>query len=177
MLTTIAFANAANAVINRWMFGPSLMPDEMFNPDSRLDSIERDGWSIKGPQSFMPPPEAKGNPGGQSVGTIAISKDTLPKPEFTIEKLQHEYKHAEDFGVSGNWNKAAGESYQSAIQNHFVSATDIFKSTYRGQEVFVYINKSTGVGAYTNLSGGYIGGWKFSPGQIAFHFSNGIRIN
>jgi len=101
----------------------------------------------------------------------------LPNASFTTSKLQHEFKHARDFGVTGNWNKATGEAYQKAIQNHISTATDVFKSTYRGQEVNTFINKSTGIGAYTDLSGNYIGGWKFSAEQIDFHFTNGIKIN
>ncbi len=66
----------------------------------------------------------------------------LPDNTFTTKKLQHEFKHAGDFGVKGNWNKATGEAYKNAIQNHINTATDIYKSTYRGQDVHVYINKT-----------------------------------
>lgn len=66
--------------------------------------------------------------------------------------------------------------YQKAIKYHINSANDIYKSTYRGKEVYVYINKKTGVGAYTDLSGNYIGGWQFSSEQINFHEANGTKI-
>ena len=100
----------------------------------------------------------------------------LPNTSFTASKLQHEFKHASDFGVTGNWNKATGEAYQKAIQNHIDTATDVYKSTYRGQDVNVFINKNTGVGTYTDLSGNYIGGWKFSSDQMNFHLTNGTKI-
>ena len=100
----------------------------------------------------------------------------LPDATFTTKKLQHEFKHAGDFDVTGNWNKATGEVYQKAIQNHIETATDVYKSTYRGDDVYVYINKNTSVGAYTDLSGNYIGGWKFNSNQIDFHLGNGIKI-
>ncbi len=100
----------------------------------------------------------------------------LPNTSFTTSKLQHEFKHAGDFGVTGNWNKATGEVYQKAIQNHIDTATDVYKLTYRGQDVNVFINKNTGVGAYTDLSGNYIGGWKFSSDQMNFHLTNGTKI-
>ena len=100
----------------------------------------------------------------------------LPNTLFTSSKLQHEFKHAGDFGVTGNWNNANAKLYQRAIQNHINTAKNVYKSTYRGQNVNVYINKNTGVGAYTDLSGNYIGGWKFTPDQIKFHLTNGTKI-
>jgi hypothetical protein len=113
---------------------------------------------------------------GREILEGAAKTVELPSASFTASKLQHEFKHAGDFGVTGNWNKATGEAYQKAIQNHIDTATDVYRSTYRGQDVNVYINKSTGVGAYTDLSGNYIGGWKFSPDQMNFHLTNGTKI-
>lgn len=107
-------------------------------------------------------------------GTAKAAK--LPNTSFTINKLQHEFKHAGDFRVTGNWNKVTGEIYQKAIQKHIDTAKDVYKSTYRGQDVYVYINKSTGVGEYTDLLGNYVGGWKFSSDQINFHLKNGAKI-
>lgn len=100
----------------------------------------------------------------------------LPDTTFTTKKLQHEFKHAGDFGVKGNWNKATCEAYQKAIQNHIDTATDVYKSTYRGEGVYVYINKNTRVGAYTDLFGNYVGGWKFSTDQMNFHLTMGTKI-
>ena len=90
--------------------------------------------------------------------------------------MQHEFKHAEDFGITGNWNKANEELYKQAIQDHINDATDIYQSTYRGQDVYTFINTDTSVGAYTDLSGNYIGGWKFSGSQLDFHTENGIKL-
>ena len=100
----------------------------------------------------------------------------LPDTKFTTKKLQHEFKHAGDFGVTGNWNKATSEAYQKAIKNHIDTATDVYKSTYRGDDVYVYINRNTGVGAYTDMSGNYVGGWKFNSDQMNFHLTNGTKI-
>jgi len=124
------------------------------------------GWSPGG---------SKGT-GTAGPGEKIPSKAELPQSRFTTEKLQHEFKHSQDFGIPGKWNKSAGGIYQSTIESHINVATDVFKSTYRGQDVYVYINKGTGLGAYTDLSGNYIGGWKFSEAQINFHVTNGIQI-
>ena len=66
--------------------------------------------------------------------------------------------------------------YEKAIKDHIDGATDIFKSKYRGDEVFVHFNKKTGVGTYTDMNGNYVGGWKFNQKQIDFHIQNGVKI-
>ncbi|AKB28470.1 hypothetical protein MSSIT_1751 [Methanosarcina siciliae T4/M] len=106
-----------------------------------------------------------------------IKRTDLPNTKITSSKLQHEWKHASDFGIKGNWNKANGDLYEKAIQNHIITAPEVYKSTYRqNQDVYVYLNKETGVGVYTDLSGNYIGGWKFSREQIKYHTTNGLKI-
>jgi len=109
------------------------------------------------------------------TGSQSVTK-TLPKTKYETSKLQHEWKHAKDFGIDGNWNKTNGVKYQEAIQKHIDTASDIFESTYGGDSVYVYINKNTSVGAYVDMAGNYVGGWKFSAEQIAYHISNGIKI-
>ena len=97
--------------------------------------------------------------------------------EITTKKLQHEFKHAKDFGLEDKiWNSIAKLKYEKAIKDHIDGATDIFKSKYRGDEVFVHFNKKTGVGTYTDMNGNYVGGWKFNKKQIDFHIQNGVKI-
>jgi pyocin large subunit-like protein len=113
---------------------------------------------------------------GNHIDNI-VKRTDLPTTKITSVKLQHEWKHASDFGIEGNWNKANGDLYEKTIQNHINTAPEVYKSTYRQhQDVYVYLNKETGVGAYTDLSGNYIGGWKFSPEQIKYHTTNGIQL-
>lgn len=50
------------------------------------------------------------------------------------------------------------------------------QSTYRGNDVIIYINSTTGNGTHFDLSGNFIGGWKFSVEQLQFHLQNGIPI-
>ncbi|WP_147297508.1 colicin D domain-containing protein [Lachnotalea glycerini] len=104
------------------------------------------------------------------------SKTNLPKTEYTKSKLQHEYKHAEDFGVEGNWNNNKAKEYQKAIQKHIDNAPDVYKSKYRGEDVYVYLNEETSLGAYVDMNGNYIGGWKFNSKQINYHLTNGVKI-
>ena len=105
-----------------------------------------------------------------------ITVDSIPNTQFADKKLQHEFKHAGDFGINGNWNKSMAAEYQQAIQSHINNATDVYASKYRGGDVYVYYNQNTGIGAYVDCQGSYIGGWRFSSNQIGYHQNNGIKI-
>lgn len=105
-----------------------------------------------------------------------INASSIPETQFTVNKLQHEYKHAGDFGITGNWNNSKAVEYQQAIESHISSATDIFISKYKGDDVYVYFNSRTQIGAYVDYRGSYVGGWKFSQNQINYHMNNGIKL-
>ena len=121
-------------------------------------------------------PETNNTDSNNNSNKTNNTTSKLPQTKYETSKLQHEWKHASDFGIDGNWNKANASAYQNAIQNHINNASDIFKSTYRGEQVYVYINQTSGLGAYVDMYGNYIGGWKFTAEQILFHIQNGIRI-
>ncbi|WP_244912788.1 colicin D domain-containing protein [Paenibacillus pasadenensis] len=108
-----------------------------------------------------------------SLGIWVHNIERLPVTSFTTQKLQHEWKHAKNFGINGNSNKAGWASYQQAIEKHIQGASNVWKSKYRGNDVYVYYDKNTGLGAYTDLNGNYVGGWKFSDAQVEFHTNNG----
>ena len=108
--------------------------------------------------------------------SVKGNKGKIPESKYTTAKLQHEYKHAGDFGIKGNWNGNNAKLYQEAIQNHIDTAPEIYKSVYRGQAVYVYLNRITSVGAYIDMNGNYIGGWKFNANQINYHVTHGIKI-
>ncbi|MBQ6230810.1 MAG: hypothetical protein IJJ74_06790 [Eubacterium sp.] len=105
-----------------------------------------------------------------------IGIESIPETKFTTNKLQHEFSHASDFGIEGNWNSAKGIEYQNAIQNNINNATDIYISKYRGTDVYVYYNSNTGLGSYVDYLGNYVGGWKFSTNQLNYHITNGLKI-
>jgi RHS repeat-associated protein len=54
-----------------------------------------------------------------------ILRTDLPSTKITTQKLQHEWKHASDFGIDGKWNRANGDLYEKAIQNHINTASKI----------------------------------------------------
>ncbi len=131
------------------------LPDNDLIEDSVQDAIE-DGVSdetIKGASGFK-----------------------LETPKYNTSKLQHEFKHSSDFGINGSWNKASGEAFKNALVNHVNTSDTILKSTFRGDDVIVYFNKTTGLGTYFDLSGNFVSGWKLNPNQLHFHFIYGVRL-
>lgn len=105
-----------------------------------------------------------------------LTRDSLPETKYTTSKLQHEFRHANDFGIEGSWNKQNGIAFQEAIQNHIDTSPEVYLSTYKWEQVYVYYNPETGLGAYVDLQGNFICGWKLSESQIYFHLTNGILI-
>ncbi|WP_058487085.1 colicin D domain-containing protein [Defluviitalea phaphyphila] len=83
-----------------------------------------------------------------------VIKVELPSLNISEKQLQKKFKHAIDFRIKENFNKINVKLFKEAIINYVNSATDIFKSTYRGQYVYVYLKD--GLGVYTDLSGNFI---------------------
>lgn len=104
------------------------------------------------------------------------SEANLPDTSFETRSLQHEYKHAGDFGITGNWNANNGELFKEAIKNHIDVAPEVYLSTYRGNNVYVYFDPDTKLGVYVDMNGNFVSGWKLSEAQINFHTNNGTRI-
>ena len=94
--------------------------------------------------------------------------------EIPMNKLQHEFKHAIDFGIQGNWNKANGELFNNAIHRHVNNISNPVTGTYRGTlNVKHYYDPTTGVNVMVNTSGEFVGGWKLSSQQVSNLLRNG----
>ncbi|MEM0938685.1 MAG: colicin D domain-containing protein [Bacteroidota bacterium] len=85
----------------------------------------------------------------------------------TTKQLQTKFKHAADFGVTGNWNKAAAGRFNSAINQHINSpGIKIIQGTYHKQPAIHYLNPKTGLNVISRPNGQFWSGWKLSPGQL-----------
>jgi len=81
-------------------------------------------------------------------------------------KLNHEFKHAPDFGVNGNWNKPNAKAFEQAIQDHVANAPYQSQGTYRGtQSVTHYFDSATDLWVSVDPSGNFVAGWRLSPAQ------------
>jgi hypothetical protein len=88
-------------------------------------------------------------------------------------QLQKKYKHAKDFGVTGNYNLINRTKFENALRNHVDDSTEIYLSRYSGDDVFVFVKGDKFV--YTKTSGDFISGWKYTSEQIKFHRTNGMK--
>lgn len=87
----------------------------------------------------------------------------------TSRKLQAKFKHAGDFGVVGNYNKANAAKFSSALNQHInAPGTQIIQGAYRNANnpVTFYLNPNTGLNVVATRSGQFITGSKLSPAQV-----------
>jgi RHS repeat-associated protein len=94
---------------------------------------------------------------------------------FDPRKLQHEFKHAGDFGITGKWNKQNASAYQQALENHVTGKnTQTITGTYRGTiSVTHYFDPTTGLNVMVDTNGNYVAGWRLSSDQIKYLTTTG----
>ncbi|HIE5768753.1 TPA: RHS repeat-associated core domain-containing protein [Proteus mirabilis] len=86
---------------------------------------------------------------------------------FDSKQLQKKFKHAIDFGVTGNANKIGIAKFEIAMKNHMnLSSTIKIKGQYRwDQDVYHYFNPETNLNVMIDMDGKFISGWKLSEKQ------------
>jgi len=62
--------------------------------------------------------------------------------KISPQTLQKKFKHASEFGVSGNYSPVNAAKFQQAIKKHVAdSTTKVIRGTYRGQPVKGHLEK------------------------------------
>lgn len=90
------------------------------------------------------------------------------------KSLQKKFKHANDFGVEGNYSVDNAAKFKQAIENHVnSSSTKVIRGTYHGQPVKHYVNPQTGLNVIKDSSGQFVSGWKLSSAQLKHVLSGG----
>src|SRR5690606_5672679 len=75
-----------------------------------------------------------------------LAKEGSTAIGFSRPQLQHAFKHAADFGVSGNPSNKTLAEFSSAIQRHVDSSSTVaIQGTYRGAEVTHFVDPGTGL--------------------------------
>ena len=93
---------------------------------------------------------------------------------FDAKKLQHEYKHAMDYGITGNWNKSNATAFEQAIRNQVQMVNKPIWGTYRGTiRVLHFYDSKTGIDAIFDLNGNFIASWRLSQAQIECLLNSG----
>jgi hypothetical protein len=91
-------------------------------------------------------------------------------------RLQHTFsKHAQDFGITGNWNKANAQLLEQAIQRHVSDpAIQRIRGTYKGTlAVTHYLDPATDLWVAVDAGGAFLAGWKLTPAQKTYLLSSG----
>lgn len=85
----------------------------------------------------------------------------------TPTQLQKKFKHAEDFGIDGNYNLDNAKKFNEAIQKH-INSPDVkeFTGIYHGDPVIFHVDPNTGLMVMNKSDGTFISGWKLSEKQL-----------
>ena len=83
---------------------------------------------------------------------------------FPVPNLQHEFQHAPDFGVSGNWNKETGAQFQKALEDVVYGPnTKEYTIEFRGQSGFrAFVDQPSGKAVIFNQNGEFRAAWDLS---------------
>jgi len=95
--------------------------------------------------------------------------------KFSRPQLQHAFKHAADFGVTGNMSNVTLEAFKAAIEKHVLSpGTRAISGEYRGlQGVTHFVDPATGLNVIRDASGSFLSGWKLSTQQLQHVLTTG----
>jgi RHS repeat-associated protein len=112
---------------------------------------------------------ARGARAAEAAGVIAEGVLNVEQ-----RSLQHMFsRHAKDFGVTGNWNKAMASKFEGVLRTHVKGLTPI-QGTYRGtQKALHYYNSNSGLNVMTDVNGNLLGGWKLSAEQTKYLLTTG----
>ncbi|WP_287157605.1 colicin D domain-containing protein [Chloroflexus sp.] len=104
---------------------------------------------------------------GAGKSLPAATESLTRRIAFTPSQIQKKFKHATDFGITGNWNKTNAARFQQALEDHvYAPTTQVIRGTYHGQDVIHYYDPATGLNVMTDHNGTFLSGWKLSPEQI-----------
>lgn len=90
-------------------------------------------------------------------------------------QLQHAYKHAVDFGVTGPWNTANAAKLEQAIRDHLAApAIRRIAGTFRGTIAVTHCyNAVTGLNVTIDAAGDFVAGWKLGAAQTLHLLASG----
>jgi len=104
----------------------------------------------------------------KDASTIEKQNNIPGKRNFTSESrvVQHTFKHASDFGITGNWSKLQAQKFEAVLNNH-VQNTKPISGTYRGVlKVNHYFDPKTNLNVMVDQNDKLVGAWKLSKQQI-----------
>ena len=107
---------------------------------------------------------------GSKAPIANTNKRSNIEVKFDEKNVQHEFKHAKDFGIEGNWNKENAQLFKNKIIEHVNDPeTIMLKSVYHGERTNLFYNPRTNIGVHLRLNNHFWTGWKLSLNQLKFN--------
>lgn len=137
--------------------------EQVYHYAARLKEAEANGQII-----IYTPEEV------EVIKALQTTAMAAPVVNFGVKQLQKKFKHAGDFGITGNYNPSNAIKFQQAMENHLADpATKEIVGTYRGEPVIHYVNPDTGLEVITDRAGNFISSFKLNPAQLTNVLSRG----
>lgn len=94
--------------------------------------------------------------------------------QISERQLQKKFKHAADFGVSGNYNSQTATAFAAAITAHVQkSGVQVVAGTYRGQPVKHYLDPVINLNVIIDTAENFVSGWKLNSAQVQAVITSG----
>jgi Colicin D len=85
----------------------------------------------------------------------------------TPAQLASKFKHAKDFGVTGNYSKANAVEFSRAIHQHVNSpGVRAIQGTYHKAPLTHYSDPSSGLNVIADPAGNFVSGWRLGAEQL-----------
>ena len=82
-------------------------------------------------------------------------------------QIQKKFKHAADFGISGNYNLQTAAAFAAAIQAHLQKqGVQEIVGSYRREPVKHYFDPLTNLNVMVDAGDNFISGWKLTSAQV-----------
>ncbi|MCL3862100.1 colicin D domain-containing protein [Actinotalea sp. K2] len=119
--------------------------------------------------SWASPASGRHNGDAANAGTSSVRNVLISQPR----QLQAKFGHADDFGVTGNYNSANAARFNEAVFEHInAPGTTTIRGTYRGDPVTHFLDPTTGLNVISR-DGVFVSGWRLNSDQLANVLRNG----
>lgn len=122
-------------------------------------------------ESLPAGPKQSARPTSPDLPAKSTSPSVPGNAEATVQwaskQLQKKWKHAGDFGLSGNFSKANAAKFREAMHKHIDSpGVRRISGTYHKAPVTHHLDPTTGLNVMSDAAGNFISGWKLSSSQL-----------
>lgn len=123
-----------------------------------------------------PAAEAATQVASSVLGKGVKTHSGVPQVSIPAQQLQKKFKHAADFGVTGNYNTQNAQLFQKAVEDFMANPSTIHIDGFyrRGESpAILSVNPTTGLTAVLHPNGEFWTGWKLGPDQLAHVLQEG----